>query len=140
MRPHDLERLDIELQTLRGYLLSFAIYALMALIAIIWSVDPESIRFKSMTGFYLTGAVVMMMFSAGLLKIGLKSRHKSMVAVVLGLQLLGLLTAVFGSVDESEVFGPDIQFFILAAVLDCLGVFTTLSSIDHIMRLCHASD
>ena len=140
MKGCDLEQLDIELQTLRGYLLSFAIYALMALIAIIWSVDPESIRFKSMTGFYISGAVVIMLFSAGLLKIGLKSRHKSMVAFVLGLQLMGLLIAIFSSVDESEVFGSDVQFFILAAILDCLGVFTTVSSIDHIVRLCHAAD
>lgn len=140
MKECDLERLNIELQTLRGYLLSFAIYALMALIAIIWSVDPESIRFKSMTGFYLSGAVVMIIFSAGLLKIGLKSRHKSMVLFVLGLQLIGLLIAIFGRADESAVFGLDVQFFILAAFLDCLGVFTALSSIGRIVELCHEAD
>ena len=140
MKGCDLEQLEIELQTLRGYLLSFAIYALMALVAIIWSVDPESIRFKSMTGFYLAEAVVMVIISAGLLKIGLKSRHKSMVVFVLGLQLIGLLIAVFSSADESAVFGLDVQFFILAAILDFLGVFTTASSIGRIVRLCHAAD
>lgn len=140
MKGCDLEQLEIELQTLRGYLLSFAICALMALIAIIWSVDPESIRIKSLTGFYLVEAVVMIILSANLLKIGLKSRHKSMVAVVLGSQALALLIVAFGVVDDSGVFGSDAKFFILAAYLDCLGVFTTLSSIGRIVRLCHAAD
>lgn len=140
MKGCDLEQLEIELETLKFYLLCFMIYALLALIAIIWSVDPESVRFKSLTGFYLSGAVVMILFSANLLKNGLKSRHKRMVVVVLWLQLLSLLITAFAGVDGSAAFGPDAQFFIVAAFLDCLGVVTTMSSIERIMRLCHAAD
>ncbi len=139
MKECDLEQLEIELETLKSYLMCFLIYASMALIAIVWSVDPE-IRIKSPTGFYLAEAVVMIILSANLLKDGLKSRHRIMVVVVLGLQLLALLITAFGGVDGSAAFGPDAQFSIIAAILDCFGVVTTMSSISRIMRLSHAAD
>lgn len=140
MKGCDLEQLEIELETLKSYLMCFLIYASMALIAIVWSVDPESIRIKSLTGFYLAEAVVMIILSANLLKDGLKSRHRIMVVVVLGLQLLALLITAFGGVDGSAALGPDAQLFIIAALLDCFGVVTTMSSISRIMRLSHAAD
>lgn len=139
MKECDLEQLEIELETLKSYLMCFLMYASMALIAIVWSVDPD-IQIESLTGFYLMEAVVMIILSAILLKDGLKSRHRIMVVVVLGLQLLALLITAFGGVDGSAAFGPDAQLFIIAALLDCFGVVTTMSSIDRVMRRCHAAD
>lgn len=140
MKGCDLDNLEIELKTLKYYMMSFAIYALLALIAIMWSMDPESLRLKSITGLYLMGGIIMMMLSANLLKYGLKSCHKSMVVVVLGLQLLAFLTVGLGNLDNSKLFGLDVQFFILAAFLDGSGIVTTMSGIDRVMRRCHAAD
>lgn len=140
MKGCDLDNLEIELKTMKYYMMSFAIYALLALIAIMWSMDPESLRLKSITGLYLMGGIVMMMLSANLLNYGLKSCKKGMVAVVLGFQVLALLSVALGGFDDSKVFGPDVQFFILAAFLDGLGVMVTMSGIDRVMRRCHAAD